>query len=365
MLSSKAIAAAMSLLLLLGSAAAAGATASGEASAPAAESAGAPSRPGAVAPKPGKVQTKSRSWNDFDVSNASVSKDKIVAGGPIRDAIRSVDEPEFVDAAAAEQWVAPANTVIGLSVGDVAHAYPVHLLEYHQVVNDELAGVPVVLSYDPIAGVPLAFERRLSGRTLEFGVSGLVYQSNFLLYDRESESLWLPWTGEAIAGPMLGKRLARLRVRQEPYAAWLHRHPDSLVLARPLLKQIDYRYSPYSSYWGSETIPFPVDSTDPAYHPKEVMVGLRVDGKSRAYLGSIMVGAGGRVIDDFVGRKVRIAYDTQTSTFTWQIPEDVEVTEAYWFAWKALEPDTEVWQGLEAGPAVSGSDPPNGSAPTR
>ena len=371
MFSLEAVAVALSLLLSFGFAAAA----NGDAQVPdkPAEGTTSAAEPSASRPRPkgtpemtgatDKADRKSR--NGFDVSNASLPGDKIVAGGPARDSIRSVDRPEFADSEAAALWVAPANAVIGLSLGDVAHAYPVHLLEYHQVVNDDLGGVPVVVSYDPLAGVPLAYERKLAGRTLEFGVSGLVYQSNFLLYDRQTESLWLPWSGQAIAGPMLGKRLARLRVRQEPFAAWLHRHPDSLVLVRPMLKQIDYRYSPYSAYWGSETIPFPVDSVDPTYHPKEVVVGLRADGKTRAYLGSIMRRSGGRVVDDFAGRKVRIAYDTETGTFTWQIPEDVEVTEAYWFAWKALEPDTEVWQGIEAAPAPKGSESSTGGAPTR
>jgi hypothetical protein len=290
-------------------------------------------------------------WNGFDVSNSSVAKDKIVAGGPTRDAIRSVDEPEFADGEAAGRWVAPPNTVIGLELGEVARTYPVHLMEYHQIVNDELAGVPVVISYDPLTGLPAAYKRQVAGRTLEFGVSGLVYQSNFLFYDRQTESLWSQWSGEAIAGPMLGKRLERLRVRQEPFAVWLDRHPDTQVLARPLLKQIDYRHSPYSAYWVSDTIPFPVDVVDETYHPKELVLGLRAGDQSRVYLGSIMLGSGGRVVDDFAGHKVRLAYDTESGTFTWQVPDGIEIFEAYWFAWKAFQPDTEVWQGLEVAPA--------------
>ena len=296
-------------------------------------------------------------WNGFDVSNASVAKDKIVAGGPPRDAIHSVDSPEFADAETAGRWVAPSNTVIGFEVGEAAHSYPVHLMEYHQIVNDEVGGVPVVISYDPLTGLPAAYRRRVSDRTLEFGVSGLVYQSSFLLYDRQTQSLWLQWSGEAIAGPMLGERLERLRVRQEPFAVWRERHPDTKVLVRPMLKQIDYRYSPYSAYWGSDTIPFPVDTVDPTYHPKELVLGLRAGDQARAYLGSVMLRSGGRVVDDFAGHKVRLAYDTDSGTFTWQVPDGIEISEAYWFAWKAFQPDTEVWQGLEVSPVPAVEDP--------
>jgi hypothetical protein len=303
------------------------------------------------------VRPAAEPWNGFDVSNASVAKDKIVAGGPPRDAIRSVDSPEFAAAEAAGRWVAAANTVIGFELDGLARAYPVHLMEYHQIVNDELAGVPVVISYDPLTGLPAAYKRRVDGRTLEFGVSGLVYQSNFLLYDRETHSLWLQWSGEAIAGPMLGKRLERLRVRQEPFAVWHQRYPDTQVLARPLLKQIDYRYSPYSAYWASDKVPFPVDAVDSTYHPKELVLGLRAGDQARAYLGSVILGAGGRVVDEFAGQKVRLAYDTDSGTFTWQVPDGIEITESYWFAWKAFQPDTEIWQGLESAPAPAAEVP--------
>jgi len=290
--------------------------------------------------------------NGFDLDGATVPREAIVAGGPGRDGIRSVDAPEFAPPEEAT-WVAADTPVLGVEAGGEARVYPVHLLEYHQIVNDVLGGVPVAITYDPLSAVPLAFLRTVAGRTLTFGVSGLLYNSNFLMYDRETESLWSQFEGRAIAGPLAGTRLTRVRAHQEPVAAWLIRHSGSRVLARPDPKKIDYRYSPYSAYWVSEKIPFPVDEVDPTYHPKEVVVGLRAEGKSRAYLGSLMIEAGGRVVDDFEGRKVRIAYNKETATFSWEIPEDVAITEAYWFAWKAFRPKAEIWQGLEKTPAPS------------
>jgi len=233
--------------------------------------------------------------------------------------------------------------VIGLVIGGVARAYPVHLMEYHQVVNDELGGVPVVVSYDPIAGAPAAHRAVVGGKHLRFGVSGLIHQSNFLLYDRETESLWSQLRGDAVAGPRSGAKLERVRVRQEPMGVWAERHPETRVLARPEPKRIDYRHSPYSRYWVSEKVPFPVDAEDRRYHPKEVVLGVVVDGAERAYLGSILTAAGGRIVDELAGRKLRIAYDTETATFVWEIPDDVGVQEAYWFAWKAFHPTTEIW----------------------
>ena len=280
--------------------------------------------------------------NGFDLSNAVVDRAEIRPGGPTRDRIRSVDAPAFVPPQEAT-WSPPRVPVIGVALEDVARAHPVHLLEHHQIVNDEVNGVPVVVSYDPLTGIPLAHRRSVDGRPLTFGVSGLIYNAQFLLYDRETESLWALYEGQAVAGPLAGKKLERLEVRQELMGAWFQRHPNTTVLARPERMKIDYRYSPYASYWVSEKLPFEVKARDSRYHPKEVVLGVRVGDKSRAYLGSILTAEGGRIVDDFEGKKIRIAYDTNSSTFQWDVPHDVSVTDAYWFAWKSLHPDTEIW----------------------
>ncbi len=281
--------------------------------------------------------------NGFDLSNTVVDRAAIRAGGPTRDRIRSVDTPEFVPPQEAT-WCPPPSPVIGVALEGAAHAHPVHLLEYHQVVNDEVSGLQVVLSYDPLTGVPMAHRRTVDGRVLTFGVSGLIYNAQFLLYDRETESLWAQYEGLAVAGPLAGKKLERVEVRQERMSAWFQRHPNTVVLARPERMRIDYRYSPYETYWVSEKVPFEVKARDDRYHPKEVVVGVGVGGKMRAYLGSILTAVGGRIVDDFEGKKIRIAYDSDSSTFQWDVPEGVSVTDAYWFAWKSLHPDTEIWQ---------------------
>jgi hypothetical protein len=281
--------------------------------------------------------------NGFDVSQHGVPKDEIRGGGPARDRVQSVDDPEYV-APDAASWVNGATPVIGVAHAGVARAAPIHLLEYHQVVNDDLGGVPVVITFAPLAGTPRAFLAKVEGKHLHFGVSGLVYNSNFLLYDRETQSLWSQFLGLAIAGPLTGKQLTSLRVHQEPFGVWLGREPDTQVLVRPKPREIDYRYSPYRLYWASETVPFPVAASDERYHPKEVVLGVEVGGVSRAYLGSILTAAGGRIVDEIGGKKIRIAYEGEVANFIFQAPEGVAVTDAYWFAWKAFHPDTEIWK---------------------
>jgi hypothetical protein len=281
--------------------------------------------------------------NGFDLSRSTVPREAILQGGPPRDGIPRVDAPRFA-ALDEATWVDPNVTVLGIEIAGDARAYPIHLLEYHQVVNDVVGGLPVAVTYDPLAGVPRAWRREVGGRVVRFGVSGLIHNANFLLYDLESESLWSQFLGRAVAGSRAGETLARVTARQEALAVWVARHPGTRVLERPEPERFDYRYSPYSAYWVSDQIPFPVAAKDQRYHAKEVVVGLVAGGRARAYLGSELTAAGGRVTDELAGKRVQIDYDTNLSTFSWDGPDGVEVTEAYWFAWKAFHSDTVVWR---------------------
>lgn len=279
----------------------------------------------------------------FSLENLRVPAQQLIVGGPGRDGIRSVDEPRFAPLAEV-RWVSPDGQVLGVALDGIARAYPVHVMERHQIVNDRFGTVPIAVTYDPLAGVPLAFRRTVDGQVLDFGVSGLIYNSNFLLYDRQTESLWSQFRGEALAGPLAGKRLERVTVRQETLTAWGTRHADTAVLRLPMPGRIDYRLSPFQTYWGSPAVPFPVNAEDRRFHPKEVVVGVSVGEASRAYLGSIVMAAGGAVDDTFQGARIQLSYDTESATFQFDVPPEAVLTEAYWLAWKAFHPETGVWR---------------------
>lgn len=289
--------------------------------------------------------------NGFDLAGARVPAEKIIEGGPPRDGIKSVDDPSFATPDGSKA-VTGRTPVHGLALGDAAHVYPEHLMEYHQIVNDALGGRPVVATYDPLTGVPAVYGREVEGRTLEFGVSGLLYNHGFLLYDRQTESLWVQFTGEAVAGPLAGKKLPELRVRRETLDVWLARYPRSRVLEPPAPDAIDYRVSQYEAYWVDDEILFPVEAKDPRFHPKELVLGVSKGGAARAYLGSVATAAGGEVVDRFQGSPIRFVYDTDLGVFSWEVPEEVEVREGYWLAWKAFHPDTQVWNPEEGHPAA-------------
>jgi hypothetical protein len=280
--------------------------------------------------------------NGFAITRQLVDREKIIPGGPPRDGIRSVDAPRFA-APEAAQWAQPDTTVLGVALGGEARAYPVAILEFHQIVNDAVGGVPIAVTYDPLAGVPLAFRRTVDGRVLHFGVSGLLYNSNFLLFDRETESLWSQFEGRAIAGELAGRKLERVPVVQEDYGSWLAREPKTQVLAPPAPEQIDYSASPFEAYAAEDDVHYPIEAKDRRFHAKEQVIGVVIGGKARAYLASLVTREGGKIHDEFRGRKLEIDYASDLGVFRWKAPADAEVTEAYWFAWKAFHPDTEIW----------------------
>jgi hypothetical protein len=288
----------------------------------------------------------------FELSRLSVPREQVVAGGPGKDGIVSVDAPEFSHIGEAT-WIGRDTEVIGIEVGGEARAYPVRMLEYHQVVNDVVGGVPIAVTYDPLAGTPLAYRRQVSGRTLTFGVSGLLYNHNFLLHDRETGSLWSQFLGRAVAGELSGQRLDRVPVHQETAVAWVARHVDSLFMRPPFPEKVFYQMSPYASYWVQDKMLYPIAAVDPTYHAKELVLGVVVGDTERAYLGSILTREGGEVDEKIAGRRVKVSYSSETGTFHWEADEGVEVTEAYWLAWKAFHPDTEVWRAEAPGGAKS------------
>ena len=291
---------------------------------------------------PAETTPKQDPMNGFAITRQLVDREKIVPGGPPRDGIHSIDAPTFASAQAGDA-VAPETAVLGVSIGGDARSYLIPVLEYHQVVNDTVGGVPIAVSYDPLTGVPRVFKRTVDGRELHFGVSGLLYNSGFLLFDRETESLWSQFQGRAIAGALAGKVLERVPVRQEEFASWTKREPGAKILVPPEPEKIDYNASPYEGYSEKDGSAFPVEARDRRFHAKELVLGVVANGKARAYLASLVKRAGGHVEDQFEGLKIAIDYAPDTSTFRWSAPADADVTDAYWFAWKAFHPDTEIW----------------------
>jgi hypothetical protein len=288
-----------------------------------------------------KDATAEASLNGFVLEPASIPIDQILRGGPPRDGIPALDSPQVV-AAADAPW-SSQERVIGIESGGVARAYPLSILVWHELVNDTLGGVPLLVSYCPLCGTALVFDRRIDERVHRFGVSGLLYRSDLLMFDRETESLWSQIAGRAVTGPVRDQRLQLIRSRTTRWGDWKQAFPETTVLSAVTGHRREYARSPYRDYASSRRLMFPVD-LDRRYHPKLPTLGLRMaDGRARAYPSSEIERAGGQVNDRFAGHEVTIRYDPDAKLFDVEAPDELEVIEGFWFAWAAFHPEGEVF----------------------
>jgi hypothetical protein len=185
-------------------------------------------------------------WPATDFSKASVDFTEILSGGPPKDGIPSIDDPEFVPVAEADL---PSNEpVIGLTVKGDTRAYPLRILIWHEIVNDVVGGVPVAVTYCPLCNTGIVFDRRLDGQVLEFGTTGKLRNSDLVMYDRTTESWWQQFLGEAIVGELTGKRLAMLPSRLESFANFKVRAPDGKVQIAGDSSMRAYGRNPYAGY---------------------------------------------------------------------------------------------------------------------
>lgn len=210
-----------------------------------------------------------------------VPRDQIVSGGPPRDGIPSIDNPKFI--LAQDARLQDADLVLGLEINGDVRAYPLQILVWHEIVNDEVGGQPVAVTYCPLCFTNQVFKRTIDGQVVEFGTSGKLYNSNLVMYDRTSESLWSQAMGQAIVGKYAGIKLERVPFDVAYWGDWKVLYPQSKVLSTDTGFGRPYGADPYGDYYTSPQIYFPVANQDDRLGPKEVIVGLDAGQTYRAY----------------------------------------------------------------------------------
>ena len=168
-------------------------------------------------------------WPRTDFDKTSVDFDEILSGGPPKDGIPSIDDPNFVPVSEVTD-LGPQEPVIALVINGDARAYPLRILTWHEICNDVVGGVPVAVTYCPLCNSAIVFDRRVDGVATEFGVTGKLRNSDMVMYDRNTESWWQQFLGVGIVGEQTGKELAMLPSRLESWERFAARHPDGQVL---------------------------------------------------------------------------------------------------------------------------------------
>lgn len=191
-----------------------------------------------------------------DFSIHSVPYLEVLSGGPPKDGIPAIDNPKFVSVAEANEWMEDVEPVIMIDRNSEARAYPIQILMWHEIVNDEVGDEPIVVTFCPLCNTGIAFERTVDGQVFDFGTTGRLRNSNLIMYDRQTETWWQQATGEGIAGEMTGTQLVFLPAAMISWEDFKTAHPDGMVLSRDTGFSRAYGNNPYTGYDNINSSPF-------------------------------------------------------------------------------------------------------------
>lgn len=231
-----------------------------------------------------QILSDKREWPNTDFDNRVVELSDIQSGGVPKDGIPAIDNPEFVSADAAMQWLDENEPVIVLDILGKARAYPLQILIWHEIVNDVLNKKPVTVTFCPLCNASIVFDRNLDGEILDFGTTGRLRNSDLVMYDRQTESWWQQITGRGIVGEYAGVRLTRLPSQITSFREFSEAYPDSEVLSRDTGFSRRYGQNPYRGYDNINNSPFfRVDLGDDRLPPMERVLNVTVNDRHRVY----------------------------------------------------------------------------------
>ncbi len=293
-----------------------------------------------------------------DVQRHAVPLSEFQPGGPGKDGIPALDHPRFAPARAT-RYLQPREPLIELAVHGQTRGYPLEILIWHEIVNDRVADVPVAVTFCPLCNTAIAFDRRLGATVLDFGATGNLRNADLVMYDRQTESWWQQFSGEALVGRYTGRRLRLLPARIVAWRDFRTRHPDALVLTRHTGYARAYGENPYQGYDDISSPPlFPVrNGGDRSLPPKQRVVYIEAGRESLAISEALL--ARKKVVHVEVGGRPFVVRATGTAAsalgaaaiagargvVTARVTENgrpVPFTEPFWFAVAAFRPHTRV-----------------------
>ncbi|QSH39116.1 DUF3179 domain-containing protein [Candidatus Kaiserbacteria bacterium] len=295
------------------------------------------------------TQTQTTPKITADDGFKGIPEDEILSGGPGKDGIPSIDEPKFISVEKAT-FLDDDDFGMGIVHGDVARFYPFQILVWHEIVNDVLPvngsveELSVAVTYCPLCRTGVTYERRVDDEVVEFGVSGKLWKSNLLMYNRtnneDNESLWSQVLGRAVTGVHTGKRLTIVPSDTVKFGDWKKQYPETQVLSKDTGAIRIYGRDPYGDYYTNRDVSFGATFSDARLHPKEYVLGVEHEGNFKAYVAdSLPVGV---TTDTFAGETITI-----TKSEIGEVRMNIGDTPfsyigGFWFSWLAVHPETEL-----------------------
>jgi hypothetical protein len=277
----------------------------------------------------------------------TVPLEEIMSGGPPKDGIPSIDDPKFVSAENVD-YLDQDSPGISVSLDGVNKFYPYSILVWHEIVNDKINGRRILVTYCPLCRSGVVYDPVVQVERVEFGTSGKLWQSNLVMYDRKTDSLWSQILGEAIKGKLAGEKLEKIPSEITKFGEWKQEFSKGKVLSQDTGFSRDYNGTPYGNYHKTESTMFPTKSDDARLNKKELVIGIVVDGKARAYHPPAIKQVG-KVTEEFQGKTIVAEYNKNLESV--RIYEQTEAGKtrlptisSYWFSWSAAYPNTKLYK---------------------
>ena len=225
--------------------------------------------------------------NDSISDGWLVNKNMIFVGSLVPDAVPSVDNPEHINFKLRDFlsgfFVKDDELVLGIFIDGIAIAYPHKLLNWHEIVNDKIGNYHISVSYCPLTGSGMAWNRSINGQEITFGVSGLLYNSNLILYDRGSKSFWSQMRQDCIHGDFINTKAENFSVLETSWKTWKTIFPETKVLSSNTGYDWDYDTDPHGDYATNNSISYPLVYYDNRIPSKERVHGIIINGKAMVY----------------------------------------------------------------------------------
>ena len=272
---------------------------------------------------------------------------KFLSGGPPKDGTPSIDNPKFISVTGAN-WLSDDEIGLGIVYKNESRFYPFRILVYHEIVNDFIQNDPILVTYCPLCFTGIGFIRKIDNEPVEFGVSGKLYNSELVMYDRKTDSYWPQTLGKAVLGPSTGKLIKKIPTDTVKWGDWKKPHPDTKVLSKDtgFLRSYDGS-NPYGSKgdFTDINLRFPLENEDSRLDAYEIVYGIEVNNKFKAYKRSDLEKKI-RIEDTLGGEKIAIEFDKglKSARASKESGEQIVVDTLFWFAWAAFHPDTELYK---------------------
>lgn len=244
--------------------------------------------------------------NNNNTSEWLIPKDEVLDGGPGKDGIPALQNPEFITTAEAS-YLSDDDLLLGFADGDDIRAYPHPILDWHEIINDDVNDHSIAVIYCPLTGTGIGWDRIVNEKKTTFGVSGLLYNSNIIPYDRESDSNWSQLLLQSVNGQLKGTDAQTYNLVETTWGTWKNAYPSTKVVSTSTGFSRNYDRYPYGSYKTNDNLIFPINNSDDRLHKKERVLGIIVNESMIVYRFDSFENSISLINDEFRSKKLVVA----------------------------------------------------------